>query len=384
MTNDNSLEYRTLNSGLKSTAQAIKGSKGGQATSMAELMAKQSGKVTGLHKGETVKGRITKLTSSQILVDIGGKAEATVLEKEKKNMRTILSTLKVGDEVSVSVLNPESDTGIPVVSLRRFLDDIAWKDVEEAEVNKTPVEVTIAEITKGGAVVSTKSGLTGFLPQSHMQFSQNQQLAVGKSIKLNIVELNRKDNRIILSQKSTISEDAFAKIIKSLPNGTKVTVRIANVTNFGLFVTVPVEGQGDITQVDGLIHISEINWEKVTDLNSLFTVGQEVDAVVIGSDKEAGRLDLSIKKLTKDPFAAIAEKFTVDKKVSGVVTKLVDGNVHLDLGEEVEGIIRKEKVPPTVEYKAGDKLNAVVSEVDTRRRRITLVPVLLEKPMGYR
>ena len=354
------------------------------ATSMAELMAKQKQAVNGLHKGENIKGRITKLTSSQILVDIGGKAEATVLEKEKKNMRTIMATLKVGDEVTVSVLNPESDTGVPVVSLRRFLDDIAWKDVEESEANKTPIEVTITEITKGGAVASTKSGLTGFLPQSHMQFSQNQQLAVGRQIKLNIVELNRKDNRIILSQKSTISEEVLAKIIKSLPSGTKLTVRIANVTNFGLFVTVPVEGQGDITQIDGLIHISEIDWEKVTDLNSLFTVGQEVEAVIIGSDKESGRLDLSIKKLTKDPFAAIAEKFTVDKRVAGTVTKLVDGNVHLDLGDEVEGIIRKEKVPPTVTYEVGDKVNATVAEVDTRRRRITLVPVLLEKPMGYR
>ena len=295
-------------------------------------------------------------------------------------MRIILSTLKVGDEVSVSILNPESDTGVPVVSLRRFLDDIAWKDVEESLANKTPLDVTITELTKGGAVAVTSTGLTGFLPQSHMQFSQNQQLAVGRQVKLNIVELNRKDNRIILTQKSTVSEEEFGKIVKLLPVGKQVEVQIANVTNFGLFVTVPV---GD-TRIDGLIHISEISWEKTTELNSLFVIGQTTEAVVIGSDQESGRINLSIKKMTKDPFAITAEQYSVDKKVSGVVTKIVDGDVHLDLGDSIEGIIRKEKVPPTVTYKIGDKLNTVVSEVDTRRRRITLVPILLEKPMGYR
>lgn len=359
---------------------------------MAELMAKQKQTVVGVHKGDNIKGHITKLSSSQVMVDIGGKAEAIVLEKDRKNMRTILSTLKVGDEVMVGVLNPESDLGIPVVSLRRFLDNISWSEVEKAHEDKSTVTVTVTEITKGGAVVLTKSGLVGFLPQSHIQFSQNQQLSVNKKLELSVIELNRKDNRIIFSQKSTISEETFDKILTSFPIGTKVSVSIANITSFGLFVTVPITGQnisknsvqGDITQIDGLIHISEVNWEKTTELNSLFTVGQTIEAVVINSDKEARRLDLSIKQLTADPFTAIAEKYPVDKRISGTVSQLVDGNVHISLGDDVEGIIRKEKIPPTTQYNVGDKVNAVVSEVDSRRRRITLLPVLLEKPIGYR
>lgn len=366
---------------MATTASATKST---GASSMAELMAKQNQTVTGLHKGENVKGRITKLTSSQVLVDIGKKSEAIVLEKDRRNMRTIMSTLHVGDEVMVGVLNPESDAGIPVVSLRRFLDNISWSEVEKAQENKTSVTVTVTEITKGGAVVATKSGLTGFLPQSHIQFSQNQQLSVNKKIDVSVIELNRKDNRIIFSQKSTISEDAFVQLMSAFPKGTKVQAYIANVTNFGLFVTVPVVNNKDITQVDGLIHISEVSWEKTTDLNSLYTNGTTIEVVVIGYDQEARRLDLSIKQLTADPFTAIANIYPVDKKVSGVVSQLVEGNVYIDLGEGTEGIIRKEKIPPTVKYNIGDKINAVVSDVDARRRRITLLPVLLEKPIGYR
>lgn len=354
------------------------------ATSMAELMAKQKQTTVGFRKGEVVKGHITKLTSAQVLVDLGGKSEAVVLEKEKKNMRTILSTLHVGDEVSVSILNPESDMGMPVVSLRRFLDDLAWKEIEEAMKNQATIDVTVNEITKGGIVVATKSGITGFLPQSHMQFSQSQQVAVGKPLTLSVLELHRKDNRVIFSQKSAISAEVFDQIIKSLPNKTKISAQIVNITNFGLFVIVPVSGQGDITQIDGLIHISEVSWDKVADLSMLFTVGQTIDVVVIGSDKDAMRLDLSIKRLTDDPFAEIAKLYPVDKKVSTVVAKIIDGTIHLDLGEDVEGIIRKEKVPPTTVYKVGDKVEAIVSEVDARRRRITLVPILREKPIGYR
>lgn len=354
------------------------------ATSMAELLAKHEQAVKSFHRGQQIEGTITKLTSSQILVNIGGKSEAIVLEKEKKNVRMILANLHVGDKVIVGVLTPESESGVPVVSLRYFMENRIWDSLDEAKKNQSQVDVTVKEITKGGLVVETKDGLSGFLPQSHMQFSQQQQVAVGKVIALHVLEINRKDNRIIFSQKSAVSDEQFASILKQLPKDTKVSAQIVNVTNFGLFVTVPVKDVPGVEQIDGLVHISEVNWEKVTDLSSMFTVGENVEVIVIGADTEAKRIDFSIKQLSKDPFTELAEKFPVDKKVSGTVTKLVDGNVHLDLGDEVEGIIRKEKVPPTTSYNVGDKVNAVVSEVDMRRRRLTLVPVLLDKPIGYR
>ena len=350
---------------------------------MAELMAKHSTSVKAFHRGDKVEGTITKLSSSQILVDIGGKSEAVVLEKEKKNLRQLLSTLKVGDKVTVGVLTPESDAGVPVVSLRYFMEDKSWDQLEKAKKNQAPIEVTVKEITKGGIVVETKEGMSGFLPQSHVQFAQQQQITVGKTVSLQVLELDRKENRIIFSQKSAISEAQLNEIVKKLSKGTKVETQVVNVANFGLFVTVPVN-MNDVQEMDGLIHISEVSWDKVNDLSSMFSVGQKIEAVVIGVDKESGRLDLSIKQLTLDPFVAIAQKYPVDKRVKGTVIAVDDGNVTVDLGDSVEAVIRKEKVPPTMSFKPGDSINATVSEVDSRHRRLSLVPVLLEKPIGYR
>ncbi len=363
-----------------STSSANKSS---GASSMAELMAKHSTSVKAFHRGDRVEGTITKLTSSQILVDIGGKSEAVVLEKEKKNVRQLMTTLKVGDKVTVGVLTPESDAGVPVVSLRYFMEDKSWDELEKAKKNQTPLEVTVREITKGGIVVETKEGMSGFLPQSHVQFTQQQQIAVGKMISLQVLELDRKENRIIFSQKSAISDAQLTEIAKKLSKGTKLSGQVVSVTNFGLFVTLPIN-MSDIKEMDGLVHISEISWDKVTDLSSLFSVGQNIEVVVLGVDKEAGRVDLSIKQLTTDPFAAIAEKYPVDKKVKGTVMSVDDGNITVDLGDSVEAVIRKEKVPPTMSFKPGDSVNATVSEVDPRRRRLSLVPILMEKPIGYR
>ena len=145
-------------------------------------------------------------------------------------------------------------------------------------------------------------------------------------------------------------------------------------------MTVQTEG----IAIDGLIHVSEIAWEKVIEFAGDFTVGQELEAVVIGVDKEAKRLDLSLKRLSEDPFAKISLKFPVETKVKGIVTKLSGGTVYIDLGEGIEGIIRKEKIPPTLTFKTGDSVTATVTEIDARRHKILLTPVLLDKPIGYR
>ena len=159
-----------------------------------------------------------------------------------------------------------------------------------------------------------------------------------------------------------------------------MTVTVVNGTTFGYFVTVPVDDK----EVEGLIHISELSWDKVEEIAGMYKPGEKLEAVVLGFDKDSRRIDLSIKRLTADPFEQIKEKYPVDTKVQGTVAKLEDGNVHLELEGGVAGIIKKEKVPPTTTYEVGSSVNATVSSHDARRRRIELVPVLLEKPLMYR
>ncbi len=351
------------------------------ASSMADLMASYKTSFQTFHKGDLVKGHITKLTKNEVIVDINAKTEAIVLEKDRNIMNSIYNSLKVGDEVEVSILSPESDSGNPIVSLRRFLSNIAWHQLEQAQKEEKQMEVTVTDSTKGGAVVVTQNGLGGFLPNSHIS-GGDQQPTPGKKVKVRVLELARKENKIIFSQKSTISTAEFEAATKQFKSGSKVEVTVANITPFGIFVTLPVEGK-EMT-LDGLIHISEISWEKVEDINQLYTVGQKLEAVIIGFDKEARRTDLSVKRLTADPFEKIAELYPLEKKVSAVITKIDDTGAYLDLGEGIEGVIRKEKIPPTVIFQEGQTVTATVTELDKKRHRISLVPVLKEKPLTYR
>lgn len=348
-------------------------------SAMAQLLARHGQQTKALKRGESVEGKITKLTKQEILLDIDAKSEALVLERDKNLLNNLLSSLTVGDIVAATILSPESDAGQPIVSLRRFIEERNWINYEKLQKENKQIEVTITDITKGGLVVQTPEGLSAFLPQSHM--APGGQPQVGKKISVYLLELNRSDNRLIVTQKETLSDEDFKALIKDIKVGQKIDATIVNLTPFGLFLTVPITNE---KHIDGLIHISEISWEKVDDLASQYTVGQTVSAQIIGTDLKAKRVDLSLKRLTEDPFAKFSEKYPPETKVKGTVARVEDGNVYVTIDEGIEGVIRKEKVPPGTTYETGQSVNVTISEIDTRRHRILLSPVLLEKPIGYR
>ncbi len=350
------------------------------ATSMAELLKSVKTPFTNLQKGEIIKGTITKLTPQEILIDIKAKTEAVVLEKDKRILRNLLSTLKVGDTVNVSILNPESDSGNTIVSLRRFIDDISWEKLKQKQDAQEVIKGIIREITKGGFVVETSLGISGFLPNSQTSSMENSQDVLNKQINVFILEMNRVDRKVILSQRPVISSEEFRNKTSGLKIGQKIDTIITTIIPFGLFVSL----QNQENTLDGLIHISEIGWERTEDILEHFSIGQKLEAVVIRIDYEAKRVDLSLKRLTADPFEQLAKKYTIDQKIKATVAKVLPTGVSLTLEEGVEGFIRKEKIPPTVSYKIGQEIDATVTEVDTKRRRVILAPVLKEKPIGYR
>lgn len=356
-----------------------------KATSMADLMAKHSQTFVKLEKGQRVIGTITKLTPSEILLDIGAKTEAVVLEKDRKILRHLMGLLKVGDKVEASILNPESDMGYPVVSLRRFADNATWKLLEELLASGEKIEVVVSEMTKGGFLVNSTSGLSGFLPNSHLLPSEDTDELVGKTLKVSIVDLNREQKKVIFSQKGIISPEEFSKAVYK--KGAKVSGVVSNITSFGIFVTLS-RADGKEGTIDGLVHISEVSWEKTEDLPSLFSIGQQVEAVVLGVDTQAKRVELSIKRLSEDPFSEVTKQFSVDKKVSGQVTAIDENGVSIDLGKvgsvSVGGLIRKEKISPNTKYEIGQTVEATVIQVDAKKRKVLLTPVLKEKPLMYR
>src|SRR5215469_9333349 len=207
-------------------------------SAMAQLLAKHQNKFVTLKKGESVKAILTKLTPNEILVDAGAKTEAVVLERDKRIVQTIMQQFKVGDTVDVNVLNPESESGQPIVSLRRYLGNLAWEKLEDLQKKGEPVEVTIKDSSKAGYVVDTAFGVSGFLPQSHVAFTQ-EGLNAGQTVKARVLELNRADNKVIFSQKQSLSIEEFAAISKQYGVGEKMKVTVTTITPFGIYVALP-------------------------------------------------------------------------------------------------------------------------------------------------
>ena len=346
------------------------------ASSMAELMAKTQSLVRSFKKGENVSGVVTKLTPSEILIEIGAKTEAVVLEKDKNILRSLLESLKVGDKVTVYVLNSESDQGNPVVSLRRFMDERVWGKLEKLKDEKTILEILVTDITKGGFLVSTDEGFSGFLPNSQTILNDNPQSFVGKKIKAQVLETNRTLHKIIFSQKAALGEEDFSKSTAQVKIGEIVDTLVSSNTPFGVFVSVG--------QLEGFIHLSELSWDKTETAENYFKIGEKIKAQVVGIDKDAKRVNLSIKRMTKDPFEDSAKQYSLDKKVRGTIKQISSLGITVDLGNSLEGLIKKDKIPPSLTYSVGDEIEATVSEIDIKRHRIILSPVLKEKPIGYR
>jgi len=349
---------------------------------MADLMAKSGSSVRSFKKGEEVEGTITKLTKQEILIDIGSKTEAVVLEKDKGNLQSILSSFKVGDSVNVSVLNPESDQGNTVVSLRRYIEKKHWSDVEKLKNDGTIVGVTINTSTKGGLVVTSASGINGFLPISQTNLSESPQSMVGKSVKAVVLDINKANQKVIFSQKAAIEDKDYVKAASLIKAGQEIEAKVSNSTPFGVYVSLKSEDKE--IPLEGFIHLSELSWDKIETAENYFKNGDIVKAQVVDVDEKAKRINLSVKRLSNDPFGQIAKKFSVDTKVSGEVKQISSIGIVVNLGDDVDGFIKKDKIPPNTKYSIGDKLESTVAEIDLKRRRIVLVPVLKEKPIGYR
>jgi small subunit ribosomal protein S1 len=173
----------------------------------------------------------------------------------------------------------------------------------------------------------------------------------------------------------------FQKLIKNLKIGQKIDAVISNVAPFGVFLSIPVD---DSKLAEGFVHISEISWENVENIADLFKIGDKVTGVVIGFDKESRRVNLSVKRLSADPFEKKLDEFTVDKKLKVKIVKIISSGVLLDLGDNITGFIKKEKIPVATVYKEGQEVEVTVSSVDKKRHRVEVTPVLLRKSIGYR
>lgn len=350
---------------------------------MADLLAIEGEKIKGLKKGEIVDGVVTEVASSIIYIDIGAKTEGVVLGREYEKQKDFIRSLKPGDKVKAYVGSTENDDGQILLSLRQAAGNFAWESFEEKMKSGEEVQVKGREINRGGLVVDSPFSLQGFIPGSQIGSIWQGKLdqLLGRNFSAKIIEVNREQNRLVFSEKLVSDADKIAKTakaIKKLKLGDVYEAQITQVVLFGFFVQITVEKE----EIEGLVHISEVSWQKVDDLSKLYTPGSKIQVKVISL--EGGRVQFSVKQLLPDPWDEMEKKYPVDSKMSGKVMRLTSFGALVQIEPGIEGLVHISKIPPELIINEGDKIDVYIESIDKKTRRISLGLVLSQKPIGYK
>jgi ribosomal protein S1 len=357
---------------------------------MEELLANSQNALVVPKKGSTVTGLVTGKTRKNLLIDIGAKTEGVVTEKEYEVAVEYIDQLKEGDKVEAIVLSAENDKGQVLLSLKQAALDAKWDFFTQALKNNDVLEAKGIEINKGGLIV-TVNGVRGFVPSSQFgkQFMGNINRLKGETGKVKAIEVDREKNRLIFSERHVSEEKELAQraqALESVKIGEAYEGVVSGAMHFGLFVTVevPVEGSDSVGHVEGLVHISEISWEKVNNPKDYNKVGDRVKVRVLGVDEHTGKLNLSMKQLTDDPWKEIAERYNVGTTFTGVVSRIEPFGVFVHVEAGVDGLIHSSKLDQNVQLKKDEEVTVTVESVDPDQRRMSLSMVLTEVPVGYK
>jgi small subunit ribosomal protein S1 len=361
---------------------------------MAELLDDPDNEVKSLKHGDVVEGTVVRIDPDEILVDFGGKSEGVVSNRELMGRRGPREAdesrpeLKVGDEVLVYVLQPESPEGHAVLSLRRAGLERKWRAMQERFDAGEIVEARVIDHNKGGLIVDL--GVRGFVPISQIvdfprrprdeqprdaaqEIAEKLQPFVGRTLRLKILEVNRKANRLILSEKVALYEERREKrdeLFSSLQVGQRVTGVVRSIAPFGVFI--------DLGGIDGLVHKSELSWNKVNNPETAYAIGEEVEAEVIDINHERGRISLSIRRLQPDPWQESVAKYQIGDVIEGTVTKLVNFGAFVRVEEGLEGLIHISELShqrvahPGDVVKEGEVLKLKIISLDSERHRLGL------------
>jgi len=365
----------------KTTKQASK------AVTMADLLAKSKSSIRNLALGQKVRGTVIQKLSKSLILDIAGKAEGVVSEKAFAEAREYISKLKVGDEVIATVLVPEMRDGSTLLSLRDSVSAAVWQHIEESYKNKTEVAV-FAKAFAGSGITVDVNGVAGFIPTSQLskEFSKNPASLVGKYFKAKVIELDKQKNKLVLSEREVTDAKDIAlakKALESVKDGDVFEGIVTTVANFGIFVKIIIDG----SNVEGLVHISELSWGKVQHPSEMYSVGDKVKVTVIGrkdNPQTNGKLALSIKQAKRDPWIDVDKKYKEEDKITGKVSKVTDFGVFIELEAGVEGLIHITKIAPGKKFSVDDGVNCYIEEIDPKGRKISLGLVLTSVPVGYK
>ncbi|MCA9301631.1 S1 RNA-binding domain-containing protein [Candidatus Saccharibacteria bacterium] len=329
-----------------------------------------------LATGEVVEATVLNVKKHEIWLDLGLNGIGMVPRREIG----FGQQFNIGDKVVASVVEPEIEDGQALLSLRRAAKDRGWDEVKAQFEKGETIEVTAYDANRGGMLVELE-GVRGFLPVSQLsaehyprvgssdkdEILQKLNSLINKPIRVRILDVDRKSNKLIFSEKEAIREDMQSRFEK-LSVGDKVSGVVTGVVDFGAFVNV--DG------IEGLVHISEISWERVENPSDYVKIGDEINAQIIAIDKD--RLSLSMKQTQEDPWAKEAEAFNKDDVIEGTVTRITPFGAFIQLSPAVEALVHiselgeGQSVDPEKLFKLNEKKKFKVLDIDRENRKISL------------
>lgn len=303
-------------------------------------------------KGDIIEGKVIANDGVEMLVNVGARTEGVVSGKELKLEGEKLNK-KEGDKVLVYVIDPENKEGRVELSIRKTGEARKWHDLQEAKDNETPINVKVIEANTGGVIVSIGGGLRGFIPSSQLNnnriytdinYSDKQEATkklqsklaemIDEELEVKVMEINEEQNKVILSEKMIFSEEAIEQrnqTLETLKVGDTLKGKVTGIAPFGLFVNA--EG------LEGLVHLSEISWDKVTNPADFYKIDEEIDVQVIGIKDNGKRIAYSIKRLKPDPWKNIVQKYKVGQIVEGTVSSIADYGAFVKVENGLNGLI---------------------------------------------
>jgi small subunit ribosomal protein S1 len=325
--------------------------------------------------GDIVTGRVVKIDSDEVLLDIGFKSEGVIPSRELSIRNDVdpHEIVSIDDELEALVLQKEDKDGRLILSKKRAQYERAWGTIEEIKEKDGIVKGPVIEVVKGGLILDI--GLRGFLPASLVDLRRVRDLQpyVGKEIECKIIELDKNRNNVVLSRRAYLEETQREQRDEFLANLKPGEIRsgvVSSVVNFGAFV--------DLGGMDGLVHVSELSWKHVDHPSSVVTVGDEVTVQVLDVDLSRERISLSLKATQQDPWQEFATSHEVGELVYGRVTKLVPFGSFVQVGEGIEGLVHISEMAihhveaPEQVVTPGEELWVKIIDIDLDRRRISL------------
>lgn len=344
-----------------------------------------------LEPGQILEGVVMQVTPNEVLVDVGAKAEGIVPRKDLERLSDeVRAEIVEGATVRVYVVRPDEDDEHAVLSIYRALQSEDWDLIESAVANNSIIEATVTGYNRGG-VLAHVGQVRGFVPASHLTFTQGKSAQerlrtlrelVGQKIPVKVLDADRRRGRLILSQREAekqLDQQRREELLAQLEEGQVVHGVVTNVTDFGAFV--------DLGGVDGLIHISELSWRRISHPSEVVQVGSEIEVYVLRVDHERQRVGLSLKRLQPEPWLQVAEKYQVGDEVEVTITRLAEFGAFARLeGEEVEGLIHISELAhghvdkPSDVVSEGQKVRVRIIRIEPDRKRIGLSLKALQEP----